>query len=61
MPERNVARRSLLVLDDRNSIPNAGKNNVLVTQSDWPTLVGSVCYARLVFATADQDFKPGYK
>jgi len=45
-----VARRSLATLEDRGSIPGAGKNNVLVTKSDWPTLVSSVCYASLVSA-----------
>jgi len=56
-----VARRSRTALEDQSSIPDAGKNNVLVTRSDWPTLVGSVCYASLVSASADWDLKPGFK
>jgi len=46
-PSGYVARRSLTALENRSSIPDSGKNNVLVTRSDWPTLVGSVCYASL--------------
>jgi len=38
-----VARRLLATLEDQSSIPGAGNNNVLVTKSDWPTLVSSVC------------------
>jgi len=51
------SRRSLATLEDRSSILRAGNNNVglLVTKSDWPTLVGSVCYASLVTASADRD------
>jgi len=56
-----VARRSLATLEDRNSIPGAGNNNVFVTKSDWLTLVSLVCYASLVFASADRDFKSGAK
>jgi len=48
-------------LEDRSSIPGAGNNNVLVTISDWPTLVSSVFYASLVSAYAYRDFKPGSK
>jgi len=46
---------------DQRSIPGPGNNNVLATKSDWPTLVSSVCYASLVSASADRDFKPGSK
>jgi len=53
-----VARRSLATLEGRSSIPGAGNNNVLVTKSDLPTVVSSVCYASLVFAPADRDLKP---
>jgi len=56
-----VARRSLVTLEDQSSIPCAGNNIVLVTKSDWPTLVGSVCYASLVSASADWDIRPGSK
>jgi len=31
-----------------------GNNNVVVTKSDWPTLVGSMCYSSLVSASADE-------
>jgi len=55
------SRRSLAMLKVRSSILRAGNNNVLVTKSDWPTLVGSVCYASLVSASTDRDFKPGSK
>jgi len=48
-----VERRSLATLEDRSSVPGAGNNNVLVTKSDWPTLVSSVCYASLVSDSAD--------
>jgi len=53
--------RSLARLEERSLIPNAVNNNVLVTRSNWPTLVSSVCYASLVSASADRDFKPGSK
>jgi len=56
-----VARRSLATLEVRSLIPGAGNNNVLVTESDWPTLVSSVCYASLGSASADRDLKPGSK
>jgi len=36
------SRRSIATLEDRSSILREGNNNVLVTKSDWPTLVGSV-------------------
>jgi len=39
-PSYCVARLSLTVLGEWSSIPDAG---ILVTKSDWPTLVGSVC------------------
>jgi len=38
-----VARRSLTVLEERSSIPDAGNSNVIVTKSDSPTLLGLVC------------------
>jgi len=60
-PSGCVARRSLTALEDRSSIPDAGNNNVLVTKSDSPTLVGSVCYASLVSASAYRAYKPGSK
>jgi len=47
-------RHSLAMLEDRSWIPGA-HSNVLVTRSDWPTLVSSVCYASLVSASADRD------
>jgi len=59
-PSGCVARRSLTALEDRSSIPDAGNNNVLVTRSDWPTLVGSVCYASLVSASTDRHLKHIY-
>jgi len=58
-PSGCVARRSFTALEDRSSIPDACQNNVLVTKLDSPTLVGSVCYASIVSASADRDFKPG--
>jgi len=39
----SVARHSLATLENRSSIPGAGNHNVLVTKSDWPTLVILVC------------------
>jgi len=49
------------MLENRSSIPGVGKNNVLVTKSNWPTLVSSVSYATIVSASADRDFKLGSK
>jgi len=37
-----VTKRSLAMLEDRSLIPGAGNNNVLVTRSDYPTLMSSV-------------------
>jgi len=54
-------RRSLASLAVRSSFLRAGNNNVHVAKSDWPKLVGSVCYASLVTASVDRDFKPGSK
>jgi len=59
--DRIYKRYYLVLLRDRRSIPGAGNNNVLVTRSDWPTLVSSVCYVCLVSASADLDLKPGSK
>jgi len=59
-----VARRSFATLVDRSSSPGEGNNNVGQSDnnvSDWPTLVISVCYASLVSASADRDFKPRSK
>jgi len=58
-----VARRSLTALENRSSIPDAMRvtKMYLSLKSDWPTLVGSVCLATLVSASADRDFKPGSK
>jgi len=43
-----VTRRSIATLEDRSWIPGAGNNNVLVTRSDWHTLLSSVYYASFV-------------
>jgi len=48
-------------VEDRSLIPRAGRINIFVIISDWPTLVSSVCYASLVSASVDRDFKPGSK
>jgi len=51
--------RSLAIFEDWSLIPGAGKNNVLVSRSDWQTLVSSVCNDSLVSASADRYIKPG--
>jgi len=60
-PSGRVAGRLLAALEDRSLIPDVGKNNVLVTRSNCLTLESSVCYANLVSASADRDFKQGSK
>jgi len=57
-----LARRSLTALEDTKFNTRGGyHNNVLVTKTDWTTLVSLVCYASLVSASADRDSKTGSK
>jgi len=56
-----VARRSLATLENRSSIPGVGNYNVLVTRSVWPTLVNSVSYASLVYASTWSGLWAGYQ
>jgi len=38
-----LAKSLLTALKDRSSIIDAGNNSMLVTKSDWSTLVGTLC------------------
>jgi len=54
------SRRTIAKLQDRNSIPGAGNNNVLVIRSVWHTLVSSVCNASLhLIWTLESTIQPG--